>query len=124
MNVKAGRRMCCDGDDGATARVEKIAQTSVESHYVQGGVVLTWCLGQKCASHILTHASLQCFTFSLISFFPLLYTMNLSGDMEDASDKILFLNFNQEFSCVSVGTETGYRMYNCDPFGRCYSKCT
>lgn len=35
-DVKAGRRMClcCDGDDGATARVEKIAQTSVESHYV------------------------------------------------------------------------------------------
>ncbi|KAI8138255.1 WD40-repeat-containing domain protein [Fennellomyces sp. T-0311] len=46
----------------------------------------------------------------------------MTGDIEPQSEKILFLNFNQDFSCVSVGTEKGYRMYNCDPFGKCYSK--
>ncbi|KAI8886582.1 WD40 repeat-like protein [Backusella circina FSU 941] len=45
--------------------------------------------------------------------------MNL-GDK--SPNEILFLNFNQDFSCVSVGTQTGYRIYNCDPFGKCYSK--
>ncbi|KAG2214923.1 hypothetical protein INT45_005653 [Circinella minor] len=47
----------------------------------------------------------------------------MTGDIEPQQEKILFLNYNQDFSCVSVGTEKGYRMYNCDPFGKCYSKC-
>ncbi|KAI7861001.1 WD40-repeat-containing domain protein [Circinella umbellata] len=46
----------------------------------------------------------------------------MTGDIEPQQEKILFLNYNQDFSCVSVGTEKGYRMYNCDPFGKCYSK--
>jgi autophagy-related protein 18 len=29
-------------------------------------------------------------------------------------------NFNQDFSCVSVGTKEGYRLYNCEPFGKIY----
>ncbi|ORX47963.1 WD40 repeat-like protein [Hesseltinella vesiculosa] len=45
--------------------------------------------------------------------------MNIS---DKSNNDLLFLNFNQDFSCVSVGTKHGYRIYNCDPFGKCYSK--
>ena len=26
-------------------------------------------------------------------------------------------------SCISVGSSKGFKIYNCDPFGKCYSKC-
>ncbi|KAF8920159.1 WD40 repeat-like protein [Mucidula mucida] len=34
---------------------------------------------------------------------------------------MLFANFNQDFSCVSVGTRKGYSITNCEPFGRVYT---
>ncbi|KAF8958844.1 WD40-repeat-containing domain protein [Flammula alnicola] len=34
---------------------------------------------------------------------------------------MLFANFNQDFSCISVGTRKGYSVTNCDPFGRVYT---
>ncbi|KAK9448702.1 WD40-repeat-containing domain protein [Limtongia smithiae] len=37
-------------------------------------------------------------------------------------DTLNFVNFNQDFSCISVGTKHGYKIYNCDPFGKCYYK--
>ncbi|KAL1923004.1 uncharacterized protein VTP21DRAFT_9380 [Calcarisporiella thermophila] len=39
-----------------------------------------------------------------------------------SSSELLFINFNQDFSCISVGTKNGYKIYNCDPFGKCFSK--
>ncbi|CDS13526.1 hypothetical protein LRAMOSA05702 [Lichtheimia ramosa] len=45
--------------------------------------------------------------------------MNL-GDK--SNNELLFINFNQDFSCISVGTKTGYRIYNCEPYGKCYTK--
>ncbi|KAH3662407.1 hypothetical protein OGAPHI_005659 [Ogataea philodendri] len=37
-------------------------------------------------------------------------------------DGINFANFNQDFSCISVGYANGYKIYNCEPFGQCFSK--
>uniref|UniRef100_A0A1D1Y915 Autophagy-related protein 18 n=1 Tax=Anthurium amnicola TaxID=1678845 RepID=A0A1D1Y915_9ARAE len=45
--------------------------------------------------------------------------MNLNNK---GNNELLFINFNQDFSCISVGTQHGYKIYNCDPFGKCYSK--
>ncbi|KAI8823465.1 WD40-repeat-containing domain protein [Fimicolochytrium jonesii] len=39
-----------------------------------------------------------------------------------SNNELLFINFNQDFSCVSVGTRHGYRIYNCDPIGKCYGQ--
>ncbi|KDQ18780.1 hypothetical protein BOTBODRAFT_28280 [Botryobasidium botryosum FD-172 SS1] len=41
---------------------------------------------------------------------------------EKYNPSMLFANFNQDFSCVSVGTRKGYSITNCDPFGRVYTK--
>ncbi|KAI9489406.1 WD40-repeat-containing domain protein [Zychaea mexicana] len=45
--------------------------------------------------------------------------MNL-GDK--STNELLFVNFNQDFSCISLGSKHGYRIYNCDPYSKCYSK--
>ncbi|PWN24754.1 WD40 repeat-like protein [Jaminaea rosea] len=39
-----------------------------------------------------------------------------------ASSDLLSVNFNQDASCVAVGTRTGYSITNCEPFGKVYSK--
>lgn len=38
------------------------------------------------------------------------------------NDSINFINFNQDFTCISVGTKNGYNLFNCDPFGKCFAK--
>ncbi|KAM6492800.1 WD40 repeat-like protein [Amanita muscaria] len=38
--------------------------------------------------------------------------------VERSNSNMLFANFNQDFSCISVGTRKGYSIVNCDPFGR------
>ncbi|KAF9008265.1 hypothetical protein BDQ17DRAFT_142029 [Cyathus striatus] len=41
---------------------------------------------------------------------------------EKSNTNMLFANFNQDFSCISVGTRKGYCITNCDPFGRVYTR--
>lgn len=33
-----------------------------------------------------------------------------------------FANFNQDYTCISVGYENGFRIYNCNPFQLCYER--
>ncbi|CAH7669696.1 WD40-repeat-containing domain protein [Phakopsora pachyrhizi] len=35
---------------------------------------------------------------------------------------LLCVNFNQDYSCMSVGTRSGYSITNCEPFGRVYGR--
>lgn len=37
-------------------------------------------------------------------------------------DVINFINLNQDFTCISVGTKNGYNLFNCEPFGKCFAK--
>lgn len=39
-----------------------------------------------------------------------------------AQNAIAFVNFNQDFTCISVGTQTGFKIFNCEPFGKCYAE--
>lgn len=50
----------------------------------------------------------------------------LGPNAHKASNDLLSVNFNQDASCVAVGTRSGYSITNCEPFGKVYSKseCT
>lgn len=37
------------------------------------------------------------------------------------SSTINFVTFNQDYSCLAVGTHNGYRIYSCNPFNKVYS---
>ncbi|CCI49425.1 unnamed protein product [Albugo candida] len=37
-------------------------------------------------------------------------------------DALLFLNFNQNASCISAGTHKGFAIYNCEPFKKCFQE--
>ncbi|KAF7790594.1 hypothetical protein EIP86_001550 [Pleurotus ostreatoroseus] len=41
---------------------------------------------------------------------------------ERTGPSMLFANFNQDFTCISVGTRKGYSITNCEPFGRVYTQ--
>jgi len=49
--------------------------------------------------------------------------MNLaSRGIDPMGSEMLFVNFNQDFTCLSVGTRHGYKIYNCEPFGKYFMK--
>ncbi len=41
---------------------------------------------------------------------------------DEIEEKILFMNFNQDFNCFCIGTETGYIIYNVDKYKRIFHR--
>lgn len=41
-----------------------------------------------------------------------------------SAPQLLSLSFNQDYSCISTGTRSGYSITNCEPFGKVYAKST
>lgn len=42
--------------------------------------------------------------------------------LHQANPDLLHLAFNQDSSCISIGTRKGYSIHNVEPFGRVYSR--
>ncbi|GAV55405.1 hypothetical protein ZYGR_0AV00360 [Zygosaccharomyces rouxii] len=42
--------------------------------------------------------------------------------MPDTLPVINFINFNQTGTCISLGTSQGFKIFNCNPFGKFYSE--
>lgn len=42
--------------------------------------------------------------------------------MPDSAPVINFISFNQTGTCISIGTSEGFKIFNCDPFGKFYSE--
>ena len=43
-------------------------------------------------------------------------------DKLNLSNKILYINYNQDYSCFCVGTEDGYIICNVEPFKRIFHR--
>ena len=43
-------------------------------------------------------------------------------DKFDLSKKILYINYNQDYSCFCVGTEDGYIICNVQPFKKIFHR--
>jgi hypothetical protein len=51
--------------------------------------------------------------------------MNVAArGIDPMGSEMLFVNFNQDLTCLSVGTRHGYKIYNCEPFGKYFMKRT
>lgn len=35
---------------------------------------------------------------------------------------LVYADFNQDFSCIIVGTTRGFCIYNCEPLSKCYNQ--
>ena len=45
-----------------------------------------------------------------------------SINIKEKQNKILYINFNQDITCIGIGTDEGYLIYNVKPLKEIYSK--
>ena len=45
-----------------------------------------------------------------------------SINIKQKQNKILYINFNQDFTCISIGTDEGYLIYNVEPIKLIFEK--
>lgn len=41
---------------------------------------------------------------------------------QKVEEKMLYVNFNQDFSCFAIATEKGYHIYNVSPYKKIFSR--
>jgi autophagy-related protein 18 len=41
---------------------------------------------------------------------------------QEQKERILHLNFNQNSTCISMGTDIDFKIYNISPFEKCYEE--
>lgn len=75
-------------------------------------------LAASSSSLSLSYHRSSCLSLSL----PTMAPSSSSTTAPTSKSNILALNFNQDASCVAVGTRQGYRIVNCEPFGKVFSK--
>lgn len=43
------------------------------------------------------------------------------GPNRDSADQVNYISFNQDNTCIAVGLNSGYKIFNCNPsVGKCY----
>lgn len=44
------------------------------------------------------------------------------SNRQKENESLNFINFNQDGTCIAIGTSNGYKIFNSSPFGICYSR--